>query len=135
LKVNPEEKRKINQYVNVLVFPKKHDLKINVSKNNQVSADVKISLKVHVIEYPTNNLASKRAIETLSKKINEQLTKKAQEVISEIQRANCDYLGIGRQVQAYYPKSWTAMDWNQVYPTIQINPTIQTQINQTGIIK
>jgi spore germination protein KC len=135
LKVNPEEKRKINQYVNVHVFPKKHDLKINVSKNNQVSADVKIGLKVHVIEYPTNNLVSKRAIETLSKKINEQLTKKAQEVISEIQRANCDYLGIGRLVQAHYPKTWTAMDWNQVYPTIQINPTIQTQIIQTGIIK
>jgi spore germination protein KC len=135
LKVNPQEKRKINQYVNVHVFPKKHDLKINVSKNNQVSADVKIRLKVHVVEYPKNNISSKKAIDTLTKKVNEQLTKKAQEVISEIQRANCDYLGIGRRVQAYYPKAWSAMGWNQVYPTIQINPTIETQIIETGIIK
>jgi spore germination protein KC len=135
LKVNPEEKRKINQYVNVHAFPKKHDLKINVSKNNQISADVKIGLKVHVIEYPKNNLSSKKAIETLTKKVNAQLTKKAQEVISEIQRANCDYLGIGKHVQAYYPKAWAAMDWNQVYPTIQINPKIDAQIIETGIIK
>jgi spore germination protein KC len=135
LKVNPEEKRETDQYVNVHVFPKKHDLKISVSKSNQVSADVKIRLKVHVTEYALNNLSNKRAIETLSKKINEQFTKKAQEVISEIQRANCDYLGIGRRVQAYYPKAWDAMDWNQVYPTIQINPKIETQIIETGIIR
>jgi spore germination protein KC len=135
LKVNPEEKRKTNQYVNVHVFPKKHDLKISVSKSNQVSADVKIRLKVHVTEYALNNLSSKRAIESLSEKINEQFTKKAQEVISEIQRANCDYLGIGRRVQAYYPKAWAAMDWNQIYPTIQINPKIETQIIETGIIR
>jgi spore germination protein KC len=135
LKVNPEENRETNQFVNVHVFPKKHDLKINISKSNQVSVDVKIHLKVHVTEHALNNLSSKRSIESLSKKINEQLTKKAQEVITEIQRANCDYLGIGRRVQAYYPKAWAAMDWNQVYPAIQITPTIEIQIVETGIIK
>jgi spore germination protein KC len=133
--VNPEEERKIFQYVTVHISPKKHDMEIKVSKDQQVSVEVKLKLKVHVAEYPKNNLASIREIQTLSKKINEELTKKAEYVIKEIQKANCDYLGIGKRVHAYYPKTWAKLDWKQTYPTIKITPKIETQIVETGIIK
>ncbi|MEH7178270.1 Ger(x)C family spore germination protein [Neobacillus vireti] len=135
LKVNPEEKRKILQYVTVHVFTKRHDLKIKLSNNQQISAEVKIKLKVHVAAYPKDNLSSKKELQTLTKKITEEFTRKAEHVISETQRANCDYLGIGKHVQAYYPKTWAKLDWNQTYPTIKITPKIQTQIIETGIIK
>ncbi|MHC0037581.1 Ger(x)C family spore germination protein [Pseudoneobacillus sp. C159] len=133
-KVNPEEKRKIYQYISVNVFLKKHDLKIKINKANQVTADLKLNLHLHVIEYPLDNLNSKE-VQKMEKKIKQEFAEKAKHVISELQRANCDYFGIGKWIKAYYPKAWAAMDWTQVYPTIEINPQIQIEIVETGIIR
>lgn len=135
MKVNPEEEEKINQFVNFHAFIKTHDLKVKVDSNNRVKVDIKLKLKLHIAEYPNSGLKSEKEIKTLTKKINEQLKKKVKHVISELQKANSDYLGVGRRIKAYHPKEWKSMDWEKLYPTIEINTKIETEIVETGIIK
>ncbi|MFD2444398.1 Ger(x)C family spore germination protein [Bacillus sp. CGMCC 1.16607] len=135
LKVNPKEKRKRNQFVNIHAFLKKHDLKIKVGSGDHIKAEIKIKLNLHIIEYPLDNLESKREINKLTKRINEELAKMSDRVISELQKANSDYFGIGKRIKAYHPKEWKLMNWEKVYPTIEINTKIETEIVETGIIK
>ncbi|WP_176525734.1 Ger(x)C family spore germination protein [Bacillus sp. AFS001701] len=66
--------------------------------------------------------------------IKNDLNKRAQEVIKEIQVANSDVLGIGRYLKEHQPEEWRKLNWQKVYPTIEIKPKVTVSILSTGAL-
>ncbi|WP_251026671.1 Ger(x)C family spore germination C-terminal domain-containing protein [Bacillus sp. ISL-46] len=45
-----------------------------------------------------------------------------------MQKANCDVLGIGRQIKAYHPNIWKSINWLKDFPEMSIEPNFDVQI-------
>lgn len=134
-KVNPEEAELQNQYLTANTFLKKQKLKVNVDEKHHVSVEINVKLNVTVVEYPKDHLFHHEKVMTMNEELSKQLTEKAEKVVEQLQKANCDYFGIGRQLIAYHPNTWEAIDWPSAFPTIDIKPKIEVEITGTGILK
>ncbi|MCA0969764.1 Ger(x)C family spore germination protein [Halobacillus litoralis] len=132
-KVSDEHEDERYNYVTVNVRGHKRKADISVHKDT-VSVDLNLSLKVRVVEYPSDHLQEKRTIDELDEKLSETLTKDAQKVVSLMQEANSDIWAIGRQVKAYYPEVYKELDWAETFPEIEIKPSVKVEVIQHGII-
>jgi Ger(x)C family germination protein len=72
--------------------------------------------------------------QSLEQKLSQDLTKRAEGLLKKIQKANCDFLGIGREMNAYHHDLWSKLDWEKEYPRIVIEPRVQLEIVNTGIL-
>lgn len=135
LEVNPKEKNIRNRFISFQVKNNKVKKVLKVHKNNDILVDINLKLKVEAIEYPKDQLADKKEIKKLNKEISKQLTKKAEKLIKNLQIANCDAFGIGRDLIAFHPKVWKALDWDKAYPKIKIKPNINVEVIGSGIIE
>lgn len=133
--VNPEEKERQNQFITTNAFIKDHSLDVKVDNSQNITVEIHIKLFMMAVEYPRDHLFDKGEVQRLNKEIAKQLTKKAEAIIEQLQSANSDYFGIGRQLIAYHPKTWKEIDWPTKYPTIEIKPHIKVEITGTGILK
>lgn len=135
LEVNPKEKDMRNRFISVQVKKNKVKKLIKINKKNEITVDIDLNLKVEALEYPKDHLADKKEIKRLNKEISKQLTKKADKIFKNLQIANCDALGIGRDLIAFHPKVWKALDWDKAYPKIKIKPNIKVEVISSGIIE
>lgn len=126
-----EDERYNYATVNVMNYKRKTNLSV---KGDSVSVNIDLSLKVRVVEYPSDHLEQKKTIENLDKRLSETLTKEAEEIIALMQEANSDIWGIGRQVKAYHPDVYKNLDWAETFPNIEITPKVKVNIMQHGII-
>ncbi|GGF16700.1 germination protein KC [Halobacillus andaensis] len=132
-KVNEHQKEEILDYITVEVMKYNKDLKIHPSEE-EVRVDIVLDLDVRVIEYPHDHLVSEKVIDDLNGKLKETLTTEAEEIFSVLQEGNSDVFAIGRKIQAYHPKVWEKLDWEEMYPEVQFNPEINVTIQQHGIV-
>ncbi|RWZ55307.1 Ger(x)C family spore germination protein [Halobacillus fulvus] len=132
-KVSDKHENEQMNYVTVNVMNQKQKLKIK-AEGETVSADLKVDLKVRVVEYPADHLAESATVKELNQKLSEILTKEAEEIIKIMQEANSDIWAIGRQVKAYHPEVHKKLDWIEAYPEIEITPNVDVEILQHGII-
>ncbi|TMW73906.1 Ger(x)C family spore germination protein [Alteribacter natronophilus] len=102
--------------------------------SDEVTANVKLTMKVEAIEYPHNELTEKENIAKLNTSLEEQFTAEAGEIFKTLQESNCDALGIGRRVLVHHPDFWDTHKWNELYPEITIEPEIKVEIVDHGII-
>jgi len=135
LDVNPKEKDERNRFISVQVKSNKVKKKLKINKNNDITAEFDLNIKVAALEYPKDNLADQKEMKRLNKEISKQLTKKAEKLIKTLQLANCDAFGIGRELIAFHPKVWKSLDWEKAYPKITIKPNIKVEIISSGIIE
>ncbi len=91
-------------------------MKVNVSSGKKISANLTMDLKVTAIEYPKDDLGNPQTIKQLNGKLSKILSRKMDQIIVEIQKANSDILGIGSEVKAYHNEAWKHIDWNKEYP-------------------
>lgn len=109
--------------------------KINIDTDGE---DIKVSIdlktKVEIDEYALDHLDDKPHVKTLSKQINEKMTKRAEKTIKKIQKANNDALKIGQQIRALHNDTWKKIDWNEIYPKIPIDVNFDIEIVRHGII-
>ncbi|TLS35224.1 Ger(x)C family spore germination protein [Pseudalkalibacillus caeni] len=133
-KVNKGQKPDINNYVTVNVMNSKRKLDVQ-AKGRNVKVSIGLQLNLTVNEYPLDTLAKKTTIKDLDKKLSEKFTNEAKEVVSKLQEANCDALGIGRNLIAFHNETWKQLDWEKDYPTITIIPKIHVNILGSGIIQ
>lgn len=134
-KVNPEEEQRQNQYLTTNTFLKNQKLKVKVDGSHNITAEINVKLNVTVVEYPKDHLYNHEKVLKLNEEISKQLTEKAEKVVEQLKKANCDYLGIGRELIAYHPETWEAIDWPSTFPMIDIKPKIEVEITGTGILK
>lgn len=103
--------------------------------NQRVIADINLSLKIEITDYPRNQLYKKQEIAKLNKKLSELMTNDAVEAIKVLQEANSDSFGIGRRLIAHYPEYWKQVDWKKEYPNVSITPHVDLEIIGHGIIE
>ncbi|MCA0983973.1 Ger(x)C family spore germination protein [Halobacillus yeomjeoni] len=130
-KISEEEEGNGNVSVNVM----KHNRNIKLNeKGGELTADLDLSLKVRIMEYPKNHLSEKKTIEMLNKELSELLTKDAERLVEQLKEANSDVFALGRRAHAYHPEFYKKVDWDEYYPTMEITPKVKVKIQQYGVV-
>ncbi|WP_054949065.1 Ger(x)C family spore germination protein [Numidum massiliense] len=128
------KKRDLNPFITVNVESMKRKLKVSVSKTGQPSSDLRLLLRVNVIEFPRDQLNNAREVQALNEQLSRYFTERAQAVVRKLQQANCDALGIGRRLIAFHFDTWKKLDWKKTYPHMTITPHVTVEIVKRGII-
>lgn len=110
------------------------DLKIHQNKMGHITVNVPLKMGIDILEFPHNQLEYRSEILLLEKRLSKMLTKRADKVMKKTQKANSDFLGIGRELEAYHPKIWKTVNWEKDYKKITIKPQIKVTIDYKGII-
>ncbi|MGB7999994.1 MAG: Ger(x)C family spore germination protein [Anaerobacillus sp.] len=107
------------------------------SFQNQTLEKVVINLELrgNIEEYPQDHLVKESQVKKISEELSGNLTLKANEVLKKLQKANCDFLGIGRDMSAYHPEAWNAESWDEQFKNLKLESHIKIKISETGIIK
>ncbi|ELK47582.1 Ger(x)C family spore germination protein [Bacillus sp. SB49] len=132
-KISDGEDDDLLNYVTVHVLKNDRKMKIDVV-DGEVKVKINLNLSVKIVEYPSDHLYVKGKIGMVEKELEKVLTEKSKDIISTIQEANSDVLGIGRRVRAYHNKDWKKLNWEEEYPKITIEPHINVKVVQHGII-
>jgi spore germination protein KC len=134
VEINPEAEYKSERYISIEVADMEHSMNIEMSNDTGVAADIHLDLKVKVTEYPKDHLTDPKEVKKLKNKLSRYFTEKTTDVIQTLQTANCDALGIGRELIAFHPKTWKQLNWKEKYPSIKITPNVNVEIVGKGII-
>ncbi|MFP7299338.1 Ger(x)C family spore germination protein [Neobacillus niacini] len=113
------------------VYVKKSDSKITVhpEKNGMPKVNVKVRLKLIVFEAGEQvQWLNAEQTKRLEKQLSKHLEDQAAETIETLQKANCDLLGIGKQLKAYHPNIWKSLKWRKDYPRLSIKPNFDVKI-------
>ncbi|MBN8209173.1 Ger(x)C family spore germination protein [Bacillus sp. NTK071] len=96
---------------------------------------INLELRGNIEEYPQNHLMKKSQLTDIGDELSQRLTLRANEILQKLQKANCDFLGIGRDLNAYHHKAWNAKRWEAEYKDIKLEAKVKVNIDETGIIK
>lgn len=120
-----------------LVNKANRQIHVNSKDNSLYDIDVVLKLDVKLIsdgiefKKKTNDILTE-----LEKEISTDLTAKASNVITTLQKANCDYLQLGHEIAAYHPKLFKdKIWWREQYPNVRINASVTVKILNTGILE
>lgn len=130
-KVNHDEKQVLNNYISFNVASMKRNLSIQV-KNGKVSVSLTLHVKVNVDEYPKGDVP--KEIDRLNKILSKELTNDANKVITKLQKANCDFFGIGRRLIAFHPETWELQDKMNYFNKINFHTNVKAEIIKHGIV-
>lgn len=132
--ISEGRKPRLLNFITVEVNEISRQLKVKVQDSQQITVDLKLDLTVQAIEYPKDELDSKKEINKLNQALSKNITKKAQRIVEKMQDANCDALGIGRRLIAFHHDTWEGLQWKKAYPDVQFNTKVDVNIVQHGII-
>lgn len=124
---------------NYTVLVKKANRDFQIFYNNDDLSEIKISLKLDlklISDGPEVKKHTNDMITELEKRITDDLTTKASNVVATLQKANCDNLELGHEVAAYHPKLFKGKEWwREQYPKITITPEVKIRILNTGVLE
>ncbi|CAG9620518.1 Ger(x)C family spore germination protein [Sutcliffiella rhizosphaerae] len=132
--VHPEEQNFQNRHLMIGIKDVKRKVKSVVRSSTDIKIDMDLNLTAYVMEYPKDGLISKKKVKELEKKVSQTIEEKVVEVVGIIQEANSDVLRTGQEVKIHHYDVWKKINWKEVYPNIEINPTVTVDIKGTGII-
>jgi Ger(x)C family germination protein len=113
---------------------KRGDSKIIVQPESSGLPKVKVRVKLKINAFKLNGSIDHLKpdyINQMEKELSNHLEEKAAETIAILQKANCDVLGIGKQLKAFHPNIWESLDWREEYPGLSIEPDFDVQILNT----
>ncbi|WP_085832174.1 Ger(x)C family spore germination protein [Clostridium merdae] len=111
--------------------------KIILGENNSITYQLKIKTNLAVGELQNfRSMSINRVIDLLNAEAKKDLTTKIKASFAESQRLQSDIYGIGAHIHKYYPKQWKNLEgaWSAVYPTIQLELEVETNVNYSGKI-
>ena len=114
--------------VTILLQKANRKVKIN---GQQITMQHK--LNVNVIEFPDDNLKSVKKRNDVKKFLEGELKKDMNEVITILQDAKSDAIGIGKLVRAYHPKDFVE-NWSEHFATLDIKVDVKVKITTGGIL-
>ncbi|WJH35314.1 Ger(x)C family spore germination protein [Paenibacillus sp. CC-CFT747] len=115
------------------IYNNKRKLQVKAGTGG-VEAQIKLKLYIEVMEYPPDNLGERDTADRIERQLADQLASRSRRVLEKLQKADCDFLGIGRRVIAYYPSYWKETDWDKDYPKTAITPEFRLHVQKHGIM-
>jgi Ger(x)C family germination protein len=134
-KIFNNKKPELMNYVTIKIKKNNRSFNVDVSPEGNISAKIKLKMKVVVTEYPSDNLSTPAEVKIIEKKISKKMTEDAQKVIKKLQEMNSDPYGVGRHVLAYHYPVWEKLDWKKEYPNIDFTASIDVDVIGHGIIE
>jgi Ger(x)C family germination protein len=102
-------------------------------KTSEIECSIKVDLYGAIASYP-DGLSNEVNRDQMNMEIAEQVNKQAASVVDLLRKANCDALGIGRNLRAHHPELWKNITWKSKYKEVKIHPEFQIHVTSTGII-
>ncbi|MEC0229475.1 Ger(x)C family spore germination protein [Paenibacillus alba] len=128
-----KKNKALGSLITLRVYKSKSHMKLTVL-HHQAHVDIQVNMQAQVEEFPQNHLSDEKNVRSLNELISAEMTEEAVKVVQKLQQMNCDALGIGRQLIAFHHDYWKTLDWDSVYPTIQIDPHVHVKLTRPGII-
>ncbi|MEG9298953.1 Ger(x)C family spore germination protein [Mangrovibacillus sp. Mu-81] len=133
-KIDSSNNLPLDDYVAYTITNPESKMKIISDSPQNIKVEIRLTAGISIGEFPADQLAEEKTLKKINKKIENDLTKKSEQLIETIQAANADLFGIGRELIAFHPKTWEKVKWEEDYPEITIIPKIETEIVGKGII-
>ncbi|MCA0173361.1 Ger(x)C family spore germination protein [Bacillus sp. RAR_GA_16] len=125
----------LTQTVTINLQNTKSDITYSFEGGKVSKAVVHLEVRGNIEEYPQNHLFKESQVEEIADELSKKLTERGNELLAKLQEANCDFLGIGRDLNAYHHEAWHPKQWNQEYPEVDLEAKVKVKISETGIIK
>ena len=110
---------------------KKGDSNISIHSESsglpKVNIDVRLKINVFELGESIHTLKPDY-VNRMEKELSSLLEKKASDAIETLQKANCDVLGIGKEIKAYHPNIWRSLNWRKDYSRLSIEPKFKVEI-------
>lgn len=110
---------------------KKGNSKITVHPKSGGLPKVKIGVRMQINVFELGksvNILNSDYVNQMEKELSKHMEEKAAATIETLQKANCDILGIGKELKAYHPNIWKSLDWRKDFPEMTIEPNFDIQI-------
>ncbi|WP_179883992.1 Ger(x)C family spore germination protein [Bacillus thuringiensis] len=133
IKIDADEKKREKNFIYVQVNQLKPTIHIRQNQK-QLRTTMDLDIAYTVTEYGKGKLTTEKKKQFLNHKVKKHFTQLANQTLLNMQRANCDGLGIGERVQAYHMDAWKHINWDKAYPHLPIKIRVHTKIENTGVI-
>ena len=112
----------------------KQKMDVHNKKNGPISVDIQIEMEGSVLEYTgEKKLDSAKVQKELEKKINEKLIKQSNNLIDLTKELKVDPIGIGSHVRnSMSYQKWEKMNWEEVYPNVEVHVSIEMNFMDIG---
>lgn len=125
----------LTKTVTINIQDSKSDIKYSFQNGNVSKAVIQLELRGNIEEYPQDHLFKESQVENISDELSKKLTERGNNLLSKLQEANCDFLGLGRDLNAYHHSAWHPKQWDLEYPKLNLEAKVNVKISETGIIK
>ncbi|WP_416826648.1 Ger(x)C family spore germination protein [Ectobacillus polymachus] len=133
---SPKGHQTSQDFLSFNVEKSKQKMKVLIQSGDQITVKLDLKWKVSIVEWPKDRLTEKKVVNQLNQYLSKEMTNLAKDTLKKMQEAQCDGLGIGRQLIAFHPQIWKTQkkDWGSNYQKVDFVPTIQVEITKKGII-
>lgn len=109
-------------------------IKVNRGENGGINVQIRMHVKGSVLEYAGDlKLGEEEDRHKLEKRIAEYLTSNAQKMVAVMQQHRADSIGIGKHVRnSMSYAEWNSLNWDEVYPKIEIDCSTEVVIKHYG---
>ncbi|MCK6256399.1 Ger(x)C family spore germination protein [Fictibacillus sp. KIGAM418] len=134
--INSDKVKVDGKKENISYEVNKSDAELEISKGSagHLVVNIPMTIDITINEFPHDHLDSKKEITLLEDHLGKMLQHQAYSVMKKTQKANCDFLGIGRELMAYHPEIWKKQNWDKDYRKITFKPKVKVSLNYKGII-
>ncbi|MBW4828392.1 MAG: Ger(x)C family spore germination protein [Clostridiaceae bacterium] len=109
--------------------------------NENINVDINIFTEGYLQEYKyegDTNAFNQEFLKTVEKRVKNKIEKDLEKIIGELQnKYNADILCIGEHISKFEPDLWKKVegDWDEIFPTLNINVHADVKIRRTGLTK
>lgn len=109
--------------------------------NENINVDINIFTEGYLQEYKyegETNAFDQEFLKTVEKRVKYKIEKDLEKIIGDIQnKYNADILCIGEHISKFEPDLWKEIeeDWDEIFPTLNINVNVDAKIRRTGLTK
>ncbi len=127
-----KDEKNISVGFNAIRFKKK--MKVTQDRG-KIKVKYNIYMPIVMTEYPPDHLDRKQRRKELEKFIEGRVEKDIARMFKKSQEASSDVVGIGEDIQAYYPNLWKEGKWKEIYKDIKIEAKVDVKIVRSGSIR
>ncbi|MEI5907469.1 Ger(x)C family spore germination protein [Bacillus spongiae] len=123
-----------SQHIHLAYVQNNHKVKVKRKEDNSFSIDISIDFTGSLEEY-TGDLKieipadQKKLEETIEEFVNEE----TKNLVAFLQENNVDNIGLGQYVRSHLSyEEWTKLNWDEVYPEIEVSIRSNVQLGNLG---
>lgn len=107
----------------------------------KIKVDLNIFVEGYIQQYPNNDkedVFNPQIIEQVQEKVSETIKKGIEDSVNKLQKKyNADAIGMAEYIYKFKPNLWEKVneDWDEVFPNLDINVSVDTKIRRAGLTR